>query len=220
MAQIPAVKAALAKGALAGAYADGDPPAPPAPVVTPGEAAAQPPASAGGEQCQPRPVSTMGRAAIPTDMPWPCQTQLGPTQAVSELAGEDWVPPTYVYEQAPMHAVHVSEVNQGGLVRMVGSVRDGLFTGPDGKGERTCKPGTGEAVQRLSASLNMHVDMVQEAYYNGYHKFHGLRVQHIIDASSMITCFATALRDGDSKVFVESGMKLQIASLFVNGDAN
>jgi hypothetical protein len=66
----------------------------------------------------------------------------------------------------------------------------------------------------------MHVDMVQEAYYNGYHKFHGLRVQHIIDASSMITCFATALRDGDSKVFVESGMKLQIASLFVNGDAN
>ena len=94
---------------------------------------------------------------------------------------------------------------------------DGLYF-LDGKGHKFCAPGNGATAQQIAGELGVPVSMIQQGFYNGYYFCHGARLHSVLQCDAMMHTFVETIRMGDSRVYDESTMKLQIESLFVNDD--
>jgi hypothetical protein len=60
---------------------------------------------------------------------------------------------------------------------------------------------------------------MQRAYHNGHYKYHGAKVQHVLQADGMVYSF-TYIRNHDAMVLCSSSMIMQLSVLFVNDDHN
>ena len=93
----------------------------------------------------------------------------------------------------------------------------------DGKADRCCMPshGDGAAALALACGLGYTVNLIQQAFYNGYYGFHGLKVQHLILGDSMVYCFAIdTIRRHDAAMFTQSSMPAQLSLLFCDHPLN
>ena len=91
----------------------------------------------------------------------------------------------------------------------------------DGKPWKMSRPGTGQAAKHFARVAGVNdVNLVQRAYYNGHYRFHGAKVQHVVEADSIIYSFVCPIRRHDSAVLRLSSMLLQLSCLYVNGDPN
>jgi hypothetical protein len=81
----------------------------------------------------------------------------------------------------------------------------------DGKAVRFSKPGTGNAAERYAQRHGTSVNLVQRAFYNGHYSFHGAKVQHMVQADSMLTCHTLSIRAHDQRVLNSSGLETQMA---------
>jgi hypothetical protein len=61
---------------------------------------------------------------------------------------------------------------------------------------------------------------MQRAYYNGHYKYHGRKVQHVIQADGMAHSFTCPIRNHDALVLRNSSMILMLSSVFIGGDLN
>ena len=97
------------------------------------------------------------------------------------------------------------------------SSRD-VFWWVDGKAVQTTRPGTGQAASALAARAGLRASKMQEIFYNGYYKKHGLKEQHLIQADGITIACGTSIRRGDSRIYQDSGVSRQIELLYVNND--
>ena len=61
---------------------------------------------------------------------------------------------------------------------------------------------------------------MQRAYYNGHYKYHGGKVQHVLQADGMVHSFTCPIRNHDALVLRNSSMHSMLSALFVNEDAD
>ena len=60
----------------------------------------------------------------------------------------------------------------------------------DGKPRKFCHPGTGKAARNFAAVVGMEdVNLEQQAFYNGHYHFHGVKVQHVVQAMELFIAF-------------------------------
>jgi hypothetical protein len=61
---------------------------------------------------------------------------------------------------------------------------------------------------------------MQRAYYNGHYKYHGGKVQHVLQADGMAHSFTCPICNHDALVLRNSAMLLMLSSVYINGDLN
>jgi hypothetical protein len=83
----------------------------------------------------------------------------------------------------------------------------------DGKAFATCKP-AGLYESQEGAGV------VQEMYYNGYYRCHGLKMQCVMWPDGMRHIHIESVKDHDSLLYVKSGFEVQLSSCYIDGDAN
>lgn len=106
------------------------------------------------------------------------------------------------------------------MVHFTGCERDVLFL-TDGKPWRLSRPGKGRAVQELCAAAGTDdLNLMQRAYYNGHYKYHGAKVQHVLQADGMVHSFTCPIRNHDATVLRSSAMITMLSILYVDGDQN
>jgi len=64
----------------------------------------------------------------------------------------------------------------------------------DGKPWQMSQLNKGQAVRELCAATGM----IQHAYYNGHHKYHGTKVQNVLQADGMVYSFTCPIRNHDA----------------------
>ncbi len=91
----------------------------------------------------------------------------------------------------------------------------------DGKPWRISRPGRGRAVQDICAAAgNADINLMPRAFYNGHYKYHGGKVQHVLQADGMAHSFTCLIRNHDALVLRNSSMILMLTAVFINGDLN
>ena len=86
------------------------------------------------------------------------------------------------------------------MVHFTGCERGVLFL-TDGKPWRLFRPGKGRAIQELCAAAGMDdLNLMQRAYYNGHYKYHGAKVQHVLQADGMVHSFTCPIQNHDTIV--------------------
>jgi hypothetical protein len=64
------------------------------------------------------------------------------------------------------------------------------------------------------------LNLMQHAYYNGHCKYHGAKVQHVLQANGMLHNFTCPIRNQHAMVLQISSMITQLSVLFVNDNPN
>jgi hypothetical protein len=64
----------------------------------------------------------------------------------------------------------------------------------DGKPWQMSQLNKGQAVRELYAATGM----IQHAYYNGHYKYHGTKVQNVLQADGMVYSFTCPIRNHDA----------------------
>jgi hypothetical protein len=59
---------------------------------------------------------------------------------------------------------------------------------------------------------------MQRAFYNGHYKYHGGKVQHVVQADGMAHSFTCPIKNHDALVLCNSSMILMLSSVFIGGD--
>jgi hypothetical protein len=59
---------------------------------------------------------------------------------------------------------------------------------------------------------------MQRAFYNGHYKYHGGKVQHVVQEDGMAHSFTCPIRNHDALVLRNSSMILMLSSVFICGD--
>ena len=91
----------------------------------------------------------------------------------------------------------------------------------DGKPWKMSRPGKGQAVRQICEYAGCgDINLMQRAYYNGHYKYHGGKVQHVLQADGMVHSFTCPIRNHDALVLRNSSMHLMLSALYVNGDAD
>jgi len=91
----------------------------------------------------------------------------------------------------------------------------------DGKPWRMSRPGKGRAVREIcAASGAQDVNLMQRAFYNGHYKYHGAKVQHVLQADGMAYSFTCPIRSHDASVLRTSAMFLMLSNVYIDGDHN
>ena len=104
------------------------------------------------------------------------------------------------------------------MVDHCGAAQDFLFFA-DGKPWRTCRPGKGKAAHKImSRAGDDDVNLVQKAYCDGHHEFHGLKVSSVLQADDMRHTHAESLRRHDTFVLHTSKIIEMIAQLRIGSD--
>ena len=94
-----------------------------------------------------------------------------------------------------------------------------MFFFTDGKPWKMAHPGKGQAATNIGDAAGVNdVNLVQRAYYNGHYRFHGAKVQHVVQADSIMYSFVCPICRHDSSVLHTSTMLIQLSSIFVKGD--
>jgi len=89
----------------------------------------------------------------------------------------------------------------------------------DGKPWQMSQLNKGQAVRELCAAAGTDdFNLMQHAYYNGHYKYHGAKVQHVLQADGMVYSFTCPIRNHDAMVLRSSSMIRQLSVLFVNDD--
>jgi hypothetical protein len=91
----------------------------------------------------------------------------------------------------------------------------------DGKPWRMSHPGRGRAVRDICEAAGVQdVNLMQRAFYNGHYKFHGGKVQHVLQADGMAHSFTCPIRNHDASVLCTSSMFLMLSNVYIDGDRN
>jgi hypothetical protein len=61
---------------------------------------------------------------------------------------------------------------------------------------------------------------MQRAFYNGHYKYHGGKVQHVLQADGIVYSFTCPIHNHVALVLHNSTMHLMLSSLFIDGDQN
>jgi hypothetical protein len=59
---------------------------------------------------------------------------------------------------------------------------------------------------------------MQRTFYNGHYKYHGGKVQHVVQADGMAHSFTCPIRNHDAQVLRNSSMILMLSSVFIGGE--
>jgi len=106
------------------------------------------------------------------------------------------------------------------MVHCTGCEKDVLFFA-DGKPWQMSRPGKGQAVRELCAAAGtVDYNLMQRAYYNGHYKYHGAKVQHVLQADGMVHSFTCPIRNHDAMVLRSSAMITMLSVLYINDDPN
>lgn len=98
---------------------------------------------------------------------------------------------------------------------------DNVIFFTDGKPWRMSRPGRGRSVRDICAAAGCgDINLMQRAYYNGHYKYHGGKVQHVLQADGMAHSFTCPIRNHDALVLRNSSMILMLSNVFINGDLN
>jgi hypothetical protein len=74
-----------------------------------------------------------------------------------------------------------------------------LFT--DGKLWKMSCPGRGRAVREICLALGAaDVNLMQRAFYNGHYKYHGGKVQHVLQADGIVYSFTCPIHNHDALI--------------------
>jgi hypothetical protein len=57
------------------------------------------------------------------------------------------------------------------------------------------------------------VNLMQRAFYNGHYKYHGTKVQHVVQADGIAYSFTCPIRNHDALVLRNSHMILMLSSV-------
>jgi hypothetical protein len=88
----------------------------------------------------------------------------------------------------------------------------------DGKPWKLARPGRGRAVKDICLAAGCaDVNLMQRAFYNGHYRYHGAKVQHVLQADGIAYSFTCPIRNHDSMVLQYSSMLLMLSSVFING---
>jgi len=83
------------------------------------------------------------------------------------------------------------------------------------------QPGRGRAVQEIWEALgDQDVKLMQRTFYNGHYKYHGGKIQHVLQAYGMAHSFMCPIWNHDALVLRTSSMFLMLSALYINGDWN
>ena len=87
----------------------------------------------------------------------------------------------------------------------------------DDTAQRTCRPGSGpEPGGSIHAARRKFARMIQQAFYSGYMKCHGLKYQTVLLPNGIWACvYGAALRHNDKGVLNMSGLVELLQSLLV-----
>ena len=83
----------------------------------------------------------------------------------------------------------------------------------DGKAFAMCKP-AGQYEESEGSGV------VQEIYYNGYYRCHGLKMQCVMWPDGMRHVHIESVKDHDGLLYVKSAFEVQLSSCYINGDAS
>ena len=82
-------------------------------------------------------------------------------------------------------------------------------------------PGRGRAVREICEATGVQdVNLMQQAFYNGHYKFHGGKVQHVLQADGMAHSFTCPIHNHDASVLRTSSMFLMLSNVYIDGDRN
>jgi hypothetical protein len=96
---------------------------------------------------------------------------------------------------------------------------DNVIFFTDGKPWKMSRPGRGRAVRQICEAAGCgDVNLMQRAYYNGHYKYHGGKVQHVVQADGMAHSFTCPIRNHDALVLRNSSMIIMLSSVFIGGD--
>jgi hypothetical protein len=91
----------------------------------------------------------------------------------------------------------------------------------DGKPWKMSQPGGGRAVRQICEAAGCgDVNLMQRAFYYGHYKYHGGKVQHVVQADGMAHSFTCPIRNHDALVLRNSAMILMLSSVFIGGNMN
>ncbi len=91
----------------------------------------------------------------------------------------------------------------------------------DGKPWKMLHPGRSRAVQEICLAAGVtDVNLMQRAYCNGHYKYHGGKIQHVLQADGIVHSFTCPIRNHDALLLRNSSMLLMLSSVFINGDPN
>jgi hypothetical protein len=98
---------------------------------------------------------------------------------------------------------------------------ENIFFFMDGKPWKMCRPGRGRAVRQICEAAGCgDVNLMQRAFYNGHYKYHGGKVQHVLQADGIAHSFTCPLHNHDALVLRNSSMILMLSTVFIGGDRN
>jgi hypothetical protein len=86
---------------------------------------------------------------------------------------------------------------------------------------RMSRPGKGHAVREIcEAAGAQDVNLMQCAFYYGHYKYHGEKIQHVLQAYVMAHRFTCPICNHDALVLRNSSMFLMLSALYIDGDRN
>ena len=96
-----------------------------------------------------------------------------------------------------------------------------LKTGLNGMPWKMSRPGRGQAVIQICEATGCgDVNLMQRACYNGHYKYHGRKVQHVVQADGMAHSFTYPIKSHDALVLRNFSMIIMLSSVFIGGDLN
>jgi hypothetical protein len=86
---------------------------------------------------------------------------------------------------------------------------------------RMPQSGRGRSVRDICAAAGCgHLNLMQHAYYNGHYKYHGGKLQHVLQADGMAHSFTCPIQNHDALVSRNSSMILMLSNVFISVDLN
>ncbi len=77
----------------------------------------------------------------------------------------------------------------------------------------------GETVRQICEAAGCgDINLMQRAYYNRHYKYHGAKVQHVLQADRMVYSLACPIRNHDAMVLRNSAIHEMLCALYINGD--
>ncbi len=91
----------------------------------------------------------------------------------------------------------------------------------DGKPWKMSHPGRGRAVRQICQAAGCgDVNLMQRAFYNGHYKYHGGKVQHVVQVDGMAYSFTCPNCNHNALVLHNSSMIVMLSSVFIGADIN
>jgi hypothetical protein len=96
---------------------------------------------------------------------------------------------------------------------------DSVIFFTDGKPWKMSRPGRGRTVRDICAAAGCgDINLMQRAYYNGHYKYHGGKVQHVLQADGIAHSFTCPIRNHDALVLRTSSMITMLSAVYIGGN--